>query len=62
MKKYVFSVFYINSRGYESRKDFTGEDHYKTLEQAVEFTRVLDRRIERGTCGGYSLTDSYFYD
>lgn len=40
-------VFYINSVGVEVVETF------ETEEEAMEFTKHLDERIKRGTCGGY---------
>ena len=43
-------VEYINARGRTVVKGFATE------EEAYEFCRVLDKRIERGICGGYLMT------
>ena len=41
---------YINSKGNTVHKTFYD------LDEALAFTAVLDKRIERCTCGGYSLS------
>lgn len=41
--------YYINSRGDERQKVFD------SMDDGLAFTRILDKRIERGTCGGYSF-------
>ena len=50
VKDEIFVVSYTNSRNQESCRKF------KTAEAAAEFTRTLDERIERGSCGGYICT------
>lgn len=50
MKKIkVWVCCYINSRGDERKKIFDN------MEDGLVFTQLLDKRIERGTCGGYSF-------
>ena len=41
---------YTNSRGNTVHKTFYD------LDEALAFTALLDKRIERGTCGGYCLS------
>lgn len=48
-KKRVWVCFYINSKGDERQKAFDNMD------DGLAFTQILDKRIERGTCGGYSF-------
>ena len=43
--------FYINRCGDERQKSF------HDMEKGLEFTRKLDERIARGTCGGYSFME-----
>ncbi len=43
--------YYINSKGDERQKVF------HNMEEGLSFTRLLDKRIERGTCGGYSFME-----
>ena len=43
--------YYINSKGKEVTKIFDD------MEEGLAFIKVLDRRIEKGTCGGYSFTE-----
>lgn len=45
-------VFYINRKGAEESRSF------KTESDAFAFCTVLDGRIKRGTCGGYSYTSN----
>ena len=45
----VWVCYYINSRGDERQKIFD------KMEDGLAFTQLLDKRIERGTCGGYSF-------
>ena len=45
----MYTVYYINSHGVKRYKAFTDRA------EAVGFTAQLDKRIERGTCGGYNL-------
>jgi hypothetical protein len=42
--------WYVNGRGRESKKTFS------SMEAGTAFTAILDKRIERGTCGGYCLS------
>lgn len=49
-KRRVWICYYINSRGDERQKVF--ED----MDEGLDFTKLLDQRIERGTCGGYTFT------
>ena len=44
-------VEYIGRNGKTIMKAFT------SLEEAEDFTKKLDERIEKGTCGGYILTN-----
>ena len=46
----MYHVVYINSRGKEMHK------YFETCSAALDFTRILDKRITRGSCGGYILT------
>lgn len=50
-KKRVWICYYINSKGDERQKVFYD------MEEGLAFTRTLDKRIERGTCGGYSFME-----
>ena len=43
----MHEIIYINSIGMEVVETF------ETEEEATEFTKYLDKRIERGTCKGY---------
>lgn len=43
--------YYINSKGKEVTKIFDD------MEKGLAFIKVLDRRIEKGTCGGYSFME-----
>lgn len=49
--KRIWICYYINSRGDEREKVFYD------MEEGLVFTRLLDKRIERGTCGGYSFME-----
>lgn len=49
-RRRVWICYYIDSRGNERQKVF--ED----MEEGLAFTKVLDDRIDRGTCGGYTFT------
>lgn len=44
-------VEYIGRNGRTIVKGFL------SLEEAMEFTERLDERIEKGTCGGYIMTE-----
>lgn len=48
-KERTWICYYINSKGDERQKVFDD------MEKGLEFTRLLDKRIKRGTCGGYSF-------
>lgn len=50
MKKYTHVCTYINSRG------DTRVKYFDSIEAAIAFCLMLDKRIERGTCGGYSMS------
>ena len=50
-KKRTWVCYYINSRGDERQKIFDN------MEDGLAFTQLLDKRIERGTCGGYSFME-----
>lgn len=50
-KKRTWVCYYINSRGNEMQKVF------HDMEKGLAFTQILDKRIEKGTCGGYSFTE-----
>lgn len=43
--------YYINSRGNEKQKVF------HNLEEGLNFTKLLDKKIEKGTCRGYNFTE-----
>lgn len=43
--------YYINSNGDERQKNFNN------IEDGLAFTQLLDKRIDRGTCGGYSFME-----
>lgn len=49
--KRMWICYYINSRGNERQKVFD------SLEAGLQFTATLDRRIEKGTCFGYSFSE-----
>lgn len=46
----TFILYYTNSRGNTVQK------HFSHIKEATNFTEMLDKRIERGTCLGYSLS------
>ena len=50
-KKRTWICYYINSRGNEMQKIFND------MEEGLAFTRKLDERIKRNTCGGYSFME-----
>lgn len=50
-KKRIWVCYYINSRGNEMQKIF------HDMEEGLVFTQKLDKRIEKGTCGGYSFME-----
>lgn len=50
-KKRTWICYYINSRGNEMQKIFND------MEEGLAFTQTLDKRIERGTCRGYSFME-----
>ena len=50
-KKRTWICYYINSKGNERQKVFND------MEDGLAFTQLLDKRIERGTCGGYSFME-----
>lgn len=50
-KKRTWVCYYINSKGDERQKVFDD------MEKGLEFTRLLDKRIKKGTCGGYSFME-----
>lgn len=50
-KKRSWICYYINSNGNQKEKIFDD------LEKGLEFTRLLDKRIEKGTCGGYDFME-----
>lgn len=45
-------VTWINSKGREQTRTFS------TRKTCFSFLGVLDDRIRRGTCGGYTMTES----
>lgn len=49
--KRLWICYYINSRGNECQRVFDN------MEDGLDFTQLLDKRIERGTCGGYSFME-----
>lgn len=49
--KRTWICYYINSKGDERQKTFDN------MEDGITFTQILDKRIERGTCGGYSFME-----
>jgi len=49
-EKVVHVCTYINGKGDTRVKYFDDED------SGLEFCRTLDKRIERGTCGGYAFS------
>lgn len=50
-KKRTWICYYINSKGDHRQKVFDD------MEEGLAFTQLLDKRIERGTCGGYSFME-----
>lgn len=44
-------ITWINGRGNTQTRSF------EVLDKGVEFAGVLDERITRGTCGGYTMTE-----
>lgn len=50
-RKRTWVCYYINSKGDERQKVFDN------IEEGLAFTQLLDKRIERGTCGGYSFME-----
>ena len=46
----TYRLVYTNSKGTIVHKTFTD------IDEATAFTAILDKRIERGTCGGYTLS------
>lgn len=50
-KQRTWICYYINSRGNEKQKIFYN------LEEGLNFTKILDERIKKGTCGGYDFTE-----
>lgn len=50
-KKKTWICYYINSKGDERQKVFDN------MEEGLDFTQKLDKRIERRTCGGYSFME-----
>ena len=50
-KKRTWVCYYINGKGNEREKVFDN------MEDGLAFTQLLDKRIERGTCGGYSFME-----
>ena len=46
----MYIVIYTNAQGKETRRSFTA------WKDACAFSITLDRRIEKGTCIGYSIT------
>jgi len=57
MKTYVFTVIYIDSNGKQKTRQFKRKDRIGAQRDALDFCRMLDRQIERGRCGGYSMSD-----
>lgn len=49
--KRTWICYYINGQGDEKQKIF------HNLEEGLKFTRKLDKRIEKGTCGGYDFME-----
>ena len=49
--KRFWICYYINSKGDERQKVFS------SMEEGLAFTQLLDKRIERGTCFGYSFME-----
>ena len=50
-QKRTWICYYINSNGDNRQKVF------HDLEEGLNFTKLLDDRIKRGTCGGYSFME-----
>lgn len=50
-KKRTWICYYINSRGNEKQKIF------HNLQEGLDFTKTLDKRIEKGTCQGYDFME-----
>ena len=50
-EKRIWICYYINSKGDERQKIFDN------MEDGLAFTRLLDSRIERRTCGGYTFME-----
>ncbi len=50
-RKRTWICFYINGNGDNRQKVF------HDLEEGLNFTKILDDRIKRGTCGGYSFME-----
>lgn len=50
-KKRTWVCYYINGQGCEKQKVFYD------MEEGLEFTKLLDKRIDKGTCGGYSFME-----
>ena len=48
--KYQFVCTYINSRG------DTRVKYFEDMESGLAFCDILDKRIKRGTCGGYAFS------
>lgn len=48
--KFYYVCTYINSRG------DTRVKYFVTREAGLAFCDILDKRIERGTCGGYAFS------
>ena len=46
----TFLIVYINSKGNETQKTF------HSLDEALSFINKLDKRIEKGSCFGYCMT------
>lgn len=49
MKIAKYICYYINSKGNVTHKTFS------ELEDGLAFCKILDKRIEQGTCGGYDF-------
>lgn len=50
-KKRAWICYYINSNGDNRQKVFYD------LDEGLRFTRILDDRIKRKTCGGYTFME-----
>lgn len=46
----TYILYYFNTLGEEVQKSFAH------IDEATSFTRILDKRIEKGTCLGYTLS------